>query len=44
MGAPPNPLRVEGLSYAVRGRKILRQRGCTKKLAWAKDIVTKLGD
>ena len=42
--APPNPLRVEGLSYALKGRDILQKLGRTKELPWANDIVSKLSD
>ena len=41
--APPDPLLKEGLSYAIRGRKILEELGAKAELPWANDIVDKLG-
>lgn len=40
---PPDPLLEEGLSYALRGRKILEELGCTEDIPRANDVVEKLG-
>lgn len=40
----PDPLLEEGLSYALRGRKILEELGSTVDLPWANGVVENLGD
>lgn len=40
--APPDPLLKEGLSCAMRGRKILEEHGSKVDLPWANDTVNKL--
>jgi len=41
---PKDPLWEEGLSCALKGRQILRERGSDADLPWADDIVNKLTD
>jgi hypothetical protein len=40
---PPDPLKQQGLSFALQGRKILEELGSSGDLPWANDIVQKLG-
>ena len=43
--AAPDPLRHEGLSYALEGRKVLEEcGGSANDLKWANDTIRKLSD
>lgn len=44
IGAPPDPLLKEGLSYAIKGRNILKELGSSADIPWANDIASKLGE